>query len=73
MEDYPQPVTGLIKDKLTEKKASGYQNKVYKDDQSKGATIITNKRVDERGLTGDALIKINDPGNKSLANGERTR
>ena len=50
-----------------------YQEQVCKDDRSKGATVITNKRVDERGLTGDALIKINDPGNKSLANGEKTR
>ena len=37
MEDYPQPVTGLIKDKSTEKKGhrdTGYW--VYNDDQSKG-------------------------------------
>ena len=50
MEDYPQPVTGLIKDKSTEKKkASGYQNEVYNDDQFRRETIVTkNNRVDER-------------------------
>ena len=42
MEDYPQPVTGLIKDKLTENKGhrgTGYW--VKNDDQSKGEIIIT--------------------------------
>ena len=63
LEDYPQPVTGLIKDKSTEKKGIGIPNLVYNDNQSKGATDITNKRVNERRSAEDSLMKINDPGN----------
>ena len=64
MEDYPQPVTGLIKDKSSEKKGHRDTKTRYKkDDRSKGATIITNKRVNERRLTRDALI------NKSMIRG----
>ena len=55
MEDYPQPVTGLIKDKSTEKKGIGIPEEVYNDDQSKGATDITDKRVNERQTAEDKL------------------
>jgi len=71
MEDYPQPVTGLTRINQPKRKASGYQIMVYNDNQSKGATDITDKRVNERrtaedklqasgnypqGLAGDALV-----------------
>ena len=71
MENYPEPVTGLFKDKSPKRKASGYQNRYIMITNQKGATDITNKRVNERrsaedklqasgnypqGLSGDALI-----------------
>jgi hypothetical protein len=52
MEDYPQPVTRLIKDKSTERKGIGIPNTRYKMmTKSKGETII----ADERQMKDDSL------------------
>ena len=72
MEDYPQPVTGLIKDKSTDgERHRDTKTRYIMMTNQKGATDITNKRVNERrsaednlpapgnypqGLAGDALV-----------------
>ena len=49
MEDYPQPVTGLIKDKSTEKKRHRDTETRYIMMTNQGEPIVTNNnRVDER-------------------------